>query len=140
MSLLIMFHHGLKLDASTVIWWMAQNEAARKEFTDRTSEMVSLEVALKLFSKFIGKCDKNVSIWANSPSFDCSMVRNSYDAIGSHEMPWTYKQERDYRTIVGLCKEKLPATNKNIAHKAIHDCYNQIENLRFAMHQLRLVY
>lgn len=121
--------NGLKIDADTVLWWFMQSNEAQSEFTDIKSR-IDIKKSLILLSKFIKKCGVGVNVWANSPSFDCSRIREAYEVIGM-SAPWTYKQERDYRTIIAQYPYSLPKNENRISHKALDDCYNQIDRLVF---------
>jgi hypothetical protein len=112
---------GLIINASTVIWWMKQNEEARKEFTEKKS--VPIIKALLAFSQF---CNKDYEIWGNSARFDCGILQNAYNKAGL-AIPWDYRKERCVRTLVSFnpeIKKKFPSIGT--AHNAISDCYFQV--------------
>lgn len=120
--------YDFKIDPETVLWWLGQSVEARGEFTGNKPK-ADIKTALDQFYRFISKLDKNVNVWANSPSFDCARIREAYALTGSDKTPWTYRQERDYRTIAAEHLEKLPKNKSRVAHNALDDCYNQVESL-----------
>lgn len=130
---------GFKPDASTIQWWMMQDEKARKEvFTpDKT---FGVHESLSEFSKFMKGLKKDVLVWANSPSFDCNHVAEAIRLVlGEVDPPWSYKNVRDYRTIVSMYPEVYKRKDKNLeAHHAVADCIYQIENLKLAIKGLGL--
>ncbi len=121
--------HGLKIEANTVLWWLTQSIEARAEFTGSKSKL-DITKALNQFNNFISKCEINVNLWANSPSFDCARIREACEITGL-KVPWTYKQERDCRTIMARYPHAIPKNKKLVSHNALNDCYNQIERLVF---------
>ena len=128
--------HGLKIEASTVLWWLAQSSEARSEFIGNKVKL-DIKTALTHFSKYLSKCDKKVNIWANSPSFDCARIREAYTLVQIKDVPWSYRQERDYRTLVAQYPNGLPKNKNRVQHNALDDCYNQIESLVFVLNNLR---
>lgn len=85
---------GLDIDAGTLKWWLSQDGEAQHVLTGG----MRLGKALWRFSEFYRPADE---IWAYSPSFDCEMLKEAYDAAGMSP-PWTYKDERDCRTLAAL--------------------------------------
>lgn len=112
---------GLTIDASTVMWWMNQNEQARKDLTERFS--LPIKDALKEFSEFFSK---DYQIWGNSARFDCGILQNAYNKAGI-PIPWDFRKERCLRTLVSFAPE-IKNNYKFIgtAHNAVDDCKFQI--------------
>lgn len=112
---------GLVVNASTIMWWLNQNEQARKDLTERTS--LRIEKALTEFSQF---CNRDYQIWGNSARFDCGILQNAYDKIKVN-IPWDFRKERCVRTLVSFnpdVKKSFPSTGT--AHNALSDCYFQV--------------
>lgn len=119
---------GLKLDASTVLWWMRQSEAARRELLNQ--ERMDLPGALLAFTRFVqgepaGKVD--VEMWGNGPGFDNELLVAAYEACGT-AVPWTPWQDRCYRTLRAL-RPHIPFARPEIAHHALHDARAQAIHL-----------
>lgn len=113
---------GLIMNASTVLWWLNQNEQARKDLTERTS--LPIVEALKEFANF---CNEDYQIWGNSARFDCGILQNAYNKAGI-SIPWDFRKERCVRTLVSFAPEiKKSISFKGIKHNAIDDCKYQIE-------------
>jgi hypothetical protein len=93
--------YGLTLDASTVQWWIKQNEEAQKVFHGYKD---SLPIALDKFNRFLtedGITRKTLMPWGNGASFDITLMECAYKAC-SVKTPWDYWNVRDVRTIVEL--------------------------------------
>lgn len=112
---------GLLINPATVMWWMQQNEQARKDFVERPS--IPIRQALSEFSLF---CNKDYEVWGNSARFDCGILQDAYNKAGL-PTPWKFWNERCVRTLVALhpeVKKNYPRTGT--AHNAISDCYFQV--------------
>lgn len=113
---------GLDIEPSTVLWWMNQNESARKKLIEEPG--LSIIEALKSFNNFI---QGNYKIWANSPAFDCEILKNAFKK-SLLPIPWNFWDERDVRTLVSIYPEiKQNCTFKGTGHNALDDCKHQIE-------------
>ncbi len=97
---------GGKMDASTVIWWMQQSDAARNELTGKgETPLIDLKTTLKMFSKYLDTKNKKsrgrIEIWGNGATFDNVILRSAYKNAGV-PVPWSYKDDRCFRTLVCL--------------------------------------
>ncbi|EDW6355799.1 3'-5' exoribonuclease [Salmonella enterica subsp. enterica] len=138
-----MFYDG-KIDPLTIEWWMKQSSEARAELITH-EEMLPPDEALMLLFEFIRKhCDDGpVYVWAKSPSFDLSLIKDAAErcAISSEEIPWKFWNERDVRTIEGLASQfnfPLPYGKADVTHHALEDVRGQIRNVSAvigAMHE-----
>lgn len=119
---------GLKVDGSTIIWWMEQSAASRAQFKVNAKKLPEV---LEDFSIFLDKnSDLNkVKVWGNGVGFDNVILRNAYECFGRDVAPWNWWNDRCYRTIKslphGIDFGKLSGT----AHKAVDDAIFQAENL-----------
>lgn len=113
---------GLKMDASTVIWWMQQNDSARREICQVGQ---GLTLALKEFSEWIG--GTNPEVWGNGATFDNVLVSEAY-RICDMKRPWRYPDERCYRTVKNMFPS-VPMQLSGAAHNALDDARNQAEHL-----------
>lgn len=114
---------GLTVQASTIEWWLMQNEEARKAIL---KDKVSIHNAISRFNLWF---NKNQTIWGNGLGFDVSILKCAMYAIGI-DHPWKYDAERDVRTYVA----EAPEIRKSIKfvgtrHEPIADCKHQIEYL-----------
>jgi hypothetical protein len=115
---------GLKVNASTIFWWLMQSEKARKEIC---KEGKPLREALFDLSVFIKLLKTDVQTWGNGARFDLGILEDAYDACGSHTTPWGFRFERDVRTLVSFApaiKDHYPFTG--VEHNPIDDCKYQI--------------
>ena len=125
---------GLHVDESTEKWWNEQDDDVKYEAISNP-DRISLKEALKDFKKWLGR-DRNLKIWGNGSSFDCTILGEAYKRCGM-EVPWKFWLERDLRTVMelgGVQSSELPQYNK---HHALYDCYRQIIGFQTSMKNIR---
>lgn len=117
---------GLRINGDTLMWWMKQDDEARKSLT--SGEQAVLAKALYDFSVFIASCGgKDCQVWGNSARFDLGILSDAYDAV-SLPLPWDFYKERCVRTLVSFAPEiKKSTAFDGVAHDALADCYHQIK-------------
>jgi hypothetical protein len=114
---------GLVINASTLLWWLEQEDIARKELIN--SPKTPLIHVLQEFSNF--NRNKDYQVWGNSARFDCGILQNAYNKAGI-PIPWDFRKERCVRTLVSFAPEIKNQTQfKGIKHNSIDDCKYQIE-------------
>lgn len=112
--------YGLSVDASTIEWWMKQEAAARHALFE---DSIPLNRSLRALNGFVTKDD---FVWGNSARFDLGILESSYKET-TIPMPWDWRKERDYRTLVSLAPSiKKEHKWKGNAHDALDDCINQV--------------
>lgn len=116
---------GLKMNADTVLWWLTQNESARKMVAE--GQGTELSHALYAFHLFLVPMhEKEIKIWGNSVRFDCGILQDAYTAC-NYPIPWNFRNEMDVRTLVALAPEiKANFPSVGILHDPIADCKFQI--------------
>jgi hypothetical protein len=124
---------GLKMDASTVLWWMKQSDIARKEIYSSSANNV--EVVLDRFSSFVDSHAEDmgwepyyVLLWGNGSSFDNVILKNAYKQckIDSPFEFWCDSwNDRDYRTLCHLFPDIKKEPFEGTAHNALDDSINQ---------------
>lgn len=115
---------GLKVDASTILWWLNQDAAARNQINLFPKP---LDNVLRDFSIF---CKKEYQIWGNSARFDLGILESSYKACNL-PIPWDFKKERCVRTLASLfpyIKKEMPFDGTR--HNPVDDCVHQIKYCR----------
>lgn len=115
---------GLKVNASTILWWMTQSQAARNKLCE---EGVDLPHAMANFRYFMTTLKTDIQIWGNGARFDLGILEDAYDACKEHTTPWGFRFERDVRTLVSFApvvKDHYPFTG--VEHNPIDDCKYQI--------------
>lgn len=119
---------GLTISASTIKWWMQQDEAARKEaFSGSTHLRLALEKLnhwVKPGPNWLKRAPSKQCIWANSPSFDMKIIRHAYKVMDLDCHLPEFRLERDVRTL----KSFYPSIKVDMvgtAHNALDDCVYQ---------------
>jgi len=118
---------GLVINASTIYWWMKQNEVARYELAQGGQPLIEV---LQELDKWINSDGNNPQIWGNGARFDIGILEDAYVACGYHEMPWNFRHELDLRTLVYFrpdIKKQVVAETKEPLHHPITDCRQQIK-------------
>lgn len=116
---------GLIINADTVMWWMKQSDAARKELYDHD---IHIAKAIQQFSEFVERCGgKSCQVWGNSARFDLGILSDAYVKL-QVPTPWSFTKERCVRTLVAFNPDiKKNTVFKGTAHNALHDCLFQIQ-------------
>lgn len=117
------------VDENTLKWWENQNKEVYDEAFKGTRTNIT-QVLLEL-KTFINNDD---IIWANSPSFDCVILKYTFNTF-NQKIPWNWWNQRDVRTVLHLAKinSKKEKTNINfMAHNPLHDCFIQVYLLKKA--------
>jgi hypothetical protein len=127
---------GRTISASTVMWWMQQNDAARRRLYD--GELVPLNQALNHFVQWIDSLKpKPIRLWAKDPDFDNSILAN---AFANQNMRWVfpYWSTRSVRTIIELAwpDGDKPDVMDGTAHDAIDDAIQQVKHVQLAYQKL----
>lgn len=125
---------GCVPDASTIYWWLNQSYDARKFITRQ--DKVSIQKALGQLTTYLTDVQpkrKSLFVWANSPSFDCSILRNSYKKVGLKPY-WVVWNEMDLRTFTNFEPDvkkdvKQDNTGNTLLHTPVEDCKMQIKIL-----------
>ena len=116
---------GLKVEASTIYFWLQQSQQARDAICK--DKKLPLATALHMFDRWLHDCIKDVGIWGNGARFDIGILEDAYSAC-SMENPWYFRSEKDVRTLVSFApqiKANYPFTG--IHHNPIDDCKHQIK-------------
>jgi exodeoxyribonuclease VIII len=116
---------GLKMDVSTVMWWMQQSEEGRAAFK---KPGVSLEAVLSEFTDWF---PSGSTLWGNGATFDNAILSNAYRAVG-FEQPWNFRNDRCYRTLKSLYPH-IKMDHSGTHHNALDDAKSQ------ALHAVRLL-
>lgn len=113
---------GRHFSGSTIAWWLKQSEEARAVLL---TDVLPLHGALMRFKLWIAEHDP-IICWANSPSFDCAILKS---AFGDQKMHWPFEfwKERDVRTIKDAAYPNgdCPQIRLGVAHGALDDAMSQ---------------
>lgn len=123
-------------DAATASWWDRQT-AAQAIFAAAEHRPLAADNAITWLFDELGATWRNLNhVWANSPTFDCAMLRH-HAAQFCYQVPWEYYQEMDVRTLRALLLPKRAgrATPAGfIKHRADHDAALQAMDVQRALH------
>lgn len=113
---------GMRIDPSTVMWWMKQGDAARESLAN---DAVSIRDGLQSFADWIGK--GKVCIWGDGAAFDNALLASAYRACRMM-LPWHYSGDRCFRTM----KETFPVERvvSEIEHNAAADAVAQAKQMQ----------
>lgn len=92
---------GYTISASTLAFWLNQQQAARSyliDIMDRKVPLVSRQVGFSMLHQFISSV-KNAHAWGNGISFDLGLCIREW---GDDNLPWEFWNEQDVRTIVSF--------------------------------------
>lgn len=124
---------GRTTSIETILWWGGQYESVQLAVMEGKADL--LETLLSLTKYIIEHMEREFCIWSNSPSFDLAILKNAYGR--GMDVPWTYKQERDVRTILEIAKRKgcqfAPAS---YSHIPLDDALEQISKVHKAYKHL----
>ena len=120
---------GLKLNASTLQWWMEQKHEALIELF--SGENRTLSESLGDFKTFYGLINQSIEedlrVWGNGARFDLGLLEDAYETIGE-DAPWNFRAEMDVRTLVAFAPEiKKEMKFEGIEHNPHDDCMHQIK-------------
>ena len=124
---------GARPDASTILWWLKQSPEARSAIV--LDDTVGLVEALEQFLDFIAENaangSKNVQIWGNGSSFDCSLLEAAFE-LADTPFPIPHWNYRDVRTVVELGKavglnSRYDIPFEGDQHNALADARHQVK-------------
>ncbi len=134
---------GLKVDASTVYWWMKQSKEAQQRISLTPAALHDALVEFKEF--FNGEngrpySNKGQYIWSHGSTFDVVILENAYKTIGfqSVRTPWSFTAARDTRTLFDLAGVMVDRS-KGVQHVAVHDAINQARTVCEAYKILKIL-
>lgn len=117
---------GAHIDPNTIKWRQRQAEISKTELRRRPNEYSDLKDSLTRLAKFVEEHNIKI-VWANSPSFDCTIINNAARRlIGKPIFP--YYAERDVRTVKHLLETiggKPVELHNN--HLSVTDALNQLD-------------
>lgn len=111
-SLAESLRHGFTTDPGTIKWWQKKpfNQIAESAaYTDR------IEETLEDFAKWL-KHVKPTKVWANAPTFDCVILRETFDYFGLKGFDIEFRAERDVRTALDFFSMKWIEIPQGLVH------------------------
>jgi exodeoxyribonuclease VIII len=141
--------HHREIDASTVLWWLDQDDAARRKLTDAVKntdllepnelepgspeyEAASDNAALPInhvamaFIAYVEQFGDDVRCWSNG-AVDHAWLNSMMTYCGLKN-PIKFWNQRDYRTIKGMYPD-IKMESYGVAHNALDDAIKQTKHL-----------
>lgn len=134
---------GFRIDASTMMFWM---QPEQRQAWDAWTKVLHFDPALALqgFGIWLAELDDREGVpvgevadrqtfdpadhrtfWANSPSFDCVLLRQQYEVL-QMSVPWNFRNEMDMRTFKKLPRARgVCPPQAGLLHNAVDDAEHQ---------------
>ena len=133
---------GLKIDGSSLLWWMQQGQEAVDALT--TPDPLPLAQVAKEFKNYYWNQKNNLAdgnmihVWAHGLTFDPPMWAVACESIGQKE-PWMFRFCRDTRTLFDLAFDggNPTAAGLGTKHNALHDSITQVIWVQEAYRKLK---
>lgn len=127
---------GLKMNPSTILWWLEQSDEARRELLNGNRKGLDIKDVLIEFSQWL-KIELNTVfyVWGRGPRFDMGILADAYRKINI-AIPWDTRKELCVRTMEfinpEIKKDTTPVDSGHGSegmgtHNALLDCYFQIK-------------
>lgn len=124
---------GHAIDGATLKWWMSQ---PKEVFLHAMRGSDHPHVSLRDLNNFINNhYEYETSVWANSPSFDCNILRAAMDEAGL-DPAWKFYDERDVRTVKNLHPAAKLVEFTGAKHNDLDDCRHQIKQVMAVLSQI----
>lgn len=122
---------GGEMDASTVLWWLAQSDDARRAiYAEQEGNARTPIHALTEFTHFVtDNSTEPPRMWGNGSNFDNVILASMYQRHGM-ELPWKFWNDRCYRTVKAMHRDGQIFLERNdIKHHALSDAMHQARTL-----------
>lgn len=110
-------------DPSTIKWWAQLPENVQ---TEAFSGGIDVKDAFAQLQDYIKNLPGTPVIWGNGCGFDNELIKWGLNHLNI-EIPWSYKDDADYRTMCRLFKNKVAYIKPTMAHSALADAIAQAE-------------
>lgn len=137
----------LNADGSTLKWWTKTNPELFAQLLNE-GELSPEELVFEFhgwLTQFTEDKDNDVYLWGNGILFDNNMIRTQFENVGL-KYPIFYRNDRDVRTIVDLCANKLGISENELkakfddesltAHNAMDDVVFQVNLVSYCYNKL----
>lgn len=123
---------GGRVTATTIQWWLMQNEAAKIEILKKGTTLWKATIALH--RQFHGE----YQVFSKPLSFDIPILKNAFKNV-KVEYPFNHRLERCVRTYISLNPDIANAIEfTGTPHHALHDCHHQIKQVCAVYQSLNL--
>lgn len=112
------------IEASTLAWHINKNSGYLARWANARQHIGYADIPFSM-SLLI---NTDTIVWCKSPDFDIAILKRIFRGLGL-DVPWSYKNVRDYRTIsetFGWLAEYIP---EHPSHDALNDALNQAGHL-----------
>lgn len=123
---------GGVMDASTIIWWLKQSEAARKPIIGASFDLCEVLGDLNTFIERNTEAQdpRDTRLWGNGIAGDCVWIRNAYERAGM-DFICGWWSDCDVRTLVELGRAvgfnpKATIPFEGEPHKPLDDAKHQV--------------
>ena len=120
---------GRVIDASTVVWWLRQSDAARSMYED-IGKAPLLPAVLMSFGAWCAGTRID-GMWGNGSDFDNAILGHAYKQC-ELPLPWSFGKNRCFRTVknMPLPKEYIAPLRAGTHHNALDDAIYQARCLQ----------
>ena len=139
------FHQGISLEdsmasgrqptASTILWWLQQDDAARKQVRHKCENGGTMGEALLGFAEWMKSLGGELYVWGNGANFDISILEQAYLDAGMRT-PWGYRNVRCFRTVMSEFGDDSDWVKPTVAHDALADAEAQARTLQNCMRRV----
>lgn len=115
---------GRTVDPETVRWWKSQSADSWHRHPD---EITKADDMFQEINELYVKHEVR-SLWANSPSFDCVLMRSLRESLKIEWQFPSFRKDMDLRTLKMLFQMKgrrMESSGKQTTHNALSDCEDQ---------------
>lgn len=119
-----------RTDGSTIKWWMSQEGAAQKVFSEQAVDTkVALQQFITFYKELLLKYDlqeKDLKVWGNGPTFDMTIMESLFEDYGL-KAPWYFRGIRDLRTFKEFVYDGSQTERVGTHHNALDDAEYQAQ-------------
>lgn len=123
---------GGYIDKNTLEWWFQDEQRRHSLLTKLTtkSDFTIFQMLMHLDGLLVYHVHNIQYVWGNSPTFDLSILRSWHDSLDIKPR-WSYRQERDFRTLnqeffeTGIIPKPKLSKKIKYTHNALDDAIYQ---------------
>lgn len=119
-----------KVDGQTIKWWMSQEGAAQKVFSEQAIDTkAGLEFFITFYKETLlkyGLENKDLKVWGNGPTFDMTIMESLFEDYGL-KAPWYFRGIRDLRTFKEFVYDGSQTERVGTHHNALDDAEYQAQ-------------
>ncbi len=128
---------GLEMDPDTVLWWLKQDDAARKEFEDKGEPLALVLGSLRYFMNPERVYSTDLKVWGKGAAFDNVILANAFRKF-KMPVPWKFSKDRCFRTVQNLFPHiQIPENTEK--HNALADAIWQAKYCSKALRNIEKV-